>query len=141
MKVKEVTPLDKNINRLEKKILNLQFQALIQNAYELGVENTLTEIEEKLLNLQLDSMFQKAYERGVEDARAKYSTPEIMTRTETMEFLKCGSTTMTELMKRPDFPVIREFGVRVPTRLLLKWIEQNTRWVEKNTNYFEQEAI
>lgn len=133
--------MEKTLNKFEQKVVNLQFQSLIQNAYEQGVESTLNDIEEKLINLRLEAMFQKAYEQGVQDARNKFFESEIMTRTEAMEFLKCGQTKMAELMARPDFPVNREFGVKIPTRLLLKWIEQNTRWVENNTNYFNKKVI
>ncbi|WP_083390570.1 hypothetical protein [Cytobacillus oceanisediminis] len=105
------------------------------------MQNTLNELEQQIVSLQLKALIQKAYEQGVEDGRSKFSAPTIMTRTEAMEFLKCGATTMAELMRRPDFPVIREFGVRIPTHLLMKWIEKHTNWVEQNTKYFDKEAI
>ncbi|MGD6845265.1 hypothetical protein ACQCVH_22435 [Bacillus infantis] len=105
------------------------------------MQNNLRDLEQQIASLQLKALIQKAYEQGVEDGRAKFSAPAIMTRTEAMEFLKCGATTMSELMRRPDFPVVREFGVRIPTHLLMKWIEQHTNWVEQNTKFYEQEAM
>ncbi|MEK4150028.1 hypothetical protein NST02_23580 [Robertmurraya sp. FSL W8-0741] len=94
----------------------------------------------------IDAVAQKIADRATEvilerSKSMKTDLPPILTRDEAMEVLKCGSTTMSELMRRPDFPVIREFGVKIPTHMLMKWIERNTNWIEKNTNYFEQEAI
>ncbi|MDF1511057.1 transcriptional regulator [Bacillus phage vB_Bacillus_1020A] len=82
-----------------------------------------------------------AYEKLNNKLSIQNNLPLVLTREEAMNVLRCGSTTMSELMRRPDFPVIREFGVKIPTHMLMKWIERNTNWVEKNTNYFEQEAI
>jgi hypothetical protein len=105
------------------------------------MNHTVKEIEEIISNLQLQALIQKAYEQGVEDGRTKFSVPTLLTRTEAKQFLKCGDTKMSELMARPDFPVNSEFGKRIPTHLLMKWIEQNTRWVEQNTNYFKKKVI
>ncbi|WP_191559197.1 hypothetical protein [Metabacillus idriensis] len=105
------------------------------------MEPTLDELEKAITGLKLQAIIQKAYEQGVEDGRSKFSIPLILTRTEAMDFLKCGATLMAELMSRPDFPVNREFGVKIPTHLLMKWIEKNTQWVEDHTSYFEKEAI
>ncbi|MED0665752.1 hypothetical protein P4T04_05390 [Bacillus badius] len=63
--------------------------------------------------------------------------PHILTREETMDVLRCGKSKLAELMRRPDFPVMRDFGVKVPTHLLFKWIEKNTAWVDENTDYFK----
>ncbi|KIL74176.1 hypothetical protein [Bacillus badius] len=63
--------------------------------------------------------------------------PHILTREETMDVLRCGKSTLAELMRRPDFPVTKEFGTKIPTHLLFKWIEKNTRWVDENTDYFK----
>jgi hypothetical protein len=62
--------------------------------------------------------------------------PLVLTREEAMKLLRCGPTKMAELMNRSDFPVTREFGVKIPTHMLMKWIEKNTRWMEDNTNYY-----
>lgn len=67
--------------------------------------------------------------------------PPILTREEAMKVLRCGATKMSELMARSDFPVNRDLGVKIPTHMLMKWVEKNTRWVEHNTNYFDKEAI
>ena len=105
------------------------------------MEITIKEIEEQIFNLHLQAMIQKAYEQGIEDGRTKFALPKILTRAEAMELLKCGPTKMSELMAREDFPVNREIGVKIPTHMLLNWIEKNTRWVEENTNYFNKKVI
>ncbi|MCY7771312.1 hypothetical protein [Bacillus haynesii] len=63
--------------------------------------------------------------------------PHFLTREEAMKVLRCGPTKMSELMSRPDFPVTNAFGKKIPTKLLFKWVERNTRWVEESTNYFD----
>jgi hypothetical protein len=63
--------------------------------------------------------------------------PLVLTREEAMQVLRVGATTMSELMRRPDFPVNREFGIKIPSHMLMKWIEQHTRWMEQNSNYFQ----
>ncbi|MNP83916.1 hypothetical protein D3C76_1830020 [compost metagenome] len=36
-------------------------------------------------------------------------------------------------MRRPDFPVNREFGnPRIPTAMLLRWIDEHTEWIDNN---------
>lgn len=67
--------------------------------------------------------------------------PPILTRTEAMEILRCSTTKIAELMARPDFPVFREAGVKIPTHMLIKWIENNTQWVDEHTNFYNQEAM
>jgi len=65
----------------------------------------------------------------------------ILTVEELMDFLKIGRTKASELLSRPDFPVIRACGVKIPTHLLMEWIELNTDWVKSNTDYFNRAAI
>ncbi|MBD8026457.1 hypothetical protein H9636_07265 [Ureibacillus sp. Re31] len=69
------------------------------------------------------------------DLIKKQSTmPALLTRKEFMEFVGVGETKCAELFKRHDFPVTYEFGhPRVPTSLLLEWINANTDWVRANT--------
>jgi hypothetical protein len=94
----------------------------------------------------IDAVAQKIADRATEVMLEhleymRTDLPPVLTRNEAMDLLKCGPTKMSELMNRPDFPVNREFGVKIPTHMLMKWIEKNTRWVEQNTNYFDKEAI
>ncbi|MEH7392440.1 hypothetical protein [Bacillus sp. JJ1474] len=93
----------------------------------------------------VDAIAQKIADRATEIITERISSlnnlPLVLTREEAMNVLRCGPTKMAELMARPDFPVNREFGVKIPTHLLMKWIEKNTNWIEQNTHYFSKEAI
>lgn len=82
----------------------------------------------------------RATDMLVERLGALNELPHILTREEAMKVLRCGQTKMSELMSRPDFPVNDEFGKKIPTQPLFKWIERNTRWVEENTQYFRKGA-
>jgi hypothetical protein len=91
------------------------------------MENKIKELEHQISILKMQELIKQAYEQGIEDARSKYSYPELLTRNEAMKLLKVGETKMSELMARQDFPVLREAGVKIPYRLLMKWIEKNTQ--------------
>nr|WP_246096639.1 hypothetical protein [Paenibacillus sinopodophylli] len=61
------------------------------------------------------------------------SLPPLLTKTDLKKFLDIGDTKASELLNRPDFPVCRELGhPRVPTALLMRWIEQHTEWTGAN---------
>nr|WP_244864927.1 DNA-binding protein [Xylanibacillus composti] len=81
-------------------------------------------------------------DRAFEKFRDKIESskwPPVLSRTKLMEFLGIKETKASELMNRADFPVIREFGhPKVPTHLLLKWIDSHTDWVEENSTYFNR---
>lgn len=87
----------------------------------------IQELEQQISLLKIQELIKQAYEQGIEDARSKYSYPELLTRSEAMSLLKVGETKMSELMARQDFPVFRDAGVKIPYRLLMKWIEKNTQ--------------
>jgi len=99
-----------------------------------------------MISLQYDEQFieqlaakiaDRATEIMIERINSKSADlPHLLTREEAMDVLRCGKSTLAELMRRPDFPVTKEFGVKIPTHMLFKWIEKNTRWVEENTDYF-----
>lgn len=105
------------------------------------------------MNIQFDETFIDALASKIADRAAEMlqerlrassqdNLPLILTRTEAMEILRCNSSKMAELMNRSDFPVNREFGhPRIPTHMLLKWVDNNTRWLETNSGYFDKEAI
>ncbi|SFM44203.1 hypothetical protein [Salibacterium qingdaonense] len=64
--------------------------------------------------------------------------PVLLTKQELKEVLGIGNTKASELLNRPDFPVIREFGnPKVPRDQLLKWIDEHTEWVEENEIEFD----
>lgn len=95
------------------------------------------DISEEFIELLANKIADRATEIIFERVNSMITDlPPILTREEAMTVLKCGATTMSELMRRPDFPVSREFGVKIPSSMLMKWVENNTRWIEENTNLF-----
>ena len=97
---------------------------------------------DEFIELLAEKIADKATEVMLERVESmRTDLPPILTRDEAMKVLKCGSTKMSELMARSDFPVNRDLGVKIPTHMLMKWVEKNTRWMEHNTNYFDKEAI
>lgn len=63
--------------------------------------------------------------------------PALLTKQEFKKLLNIGETKASELLKRADFPVLREAGVLIPTHLLMRWIEDNTQWIQKNAKPFK----
>ncbi|MEC1863176.1 hypothetical protein ABE387_05335 [Bacillus licheniformis] len=94
--------------------------------------------DEKFVDLLASKIADRATDILVERLGSLNELPHILTRAEAMKVLRCGPTKMSELMSRPDFPVTDEFGKKIPTQLLFKWVERNTRWVEENTSYFQK---
>lgn len=99
------------------------------------------QFDEKLIEQLANKIADRATDILAERIGSLNNLPLVLTREEAMNVLRCGATTMAELMRRPDFPVSREFGVKIPTHMLMKWVENNTNWMEKNTKYFSKEAI
>jgi hypothetical protein len=93
----------------------------------------------------IDKFAEKIADRAFEKLRERLDStnqlPLLLTRDEVKKVLRCGDTKISELFARPDFPLNMEFGKKVPTHMLMKWIEQNTRWVEQNTHYFKKKVI
>lgn len=83
----------------------------------------------------LEKMIDKAVSRAIEiyAVQVPISLPPVLTKTGMMQLLDIKANKAQELFNRPDFPVNREFGhPRIPTGLLLKWIDANTNWVNDN---------
>ena len=97
-----------------------------------------------MINFDIDlSKFEQAIHDAVQKAFEKHSfansLPPLLTKSQLMDLLGIKATKAAELLNREDFPVIREFGhPRVPTHLLMVWIEEHTDWVRGNdaTNPF-----
>ena len=93
----------------------------------------------------IDTLAKKIADRAtdilVERIGSLGNLPLVLTREEAMKILRCGPTKMAELMAKPGFPVNREIGIKIPTHMLMKWIEKNTNWMEQNTSYFDKEVI
>ncbi|MFF2909959.1 hypothetical protein [Paenibacillus sp. NPDC057934] len=88
-------------------------------------------MEEADLERLLDKVVSRAIEAYA--VQVPSSIPPVLTRTQFMDLLDISAPVATALFKRPDFPVNREFGnPRIPTGLLLRWIDQHTDWVEAN---------
>ncbi|WP_375104917.1 hypothetical protein ACDZ28_13490 [Paenibacillus sp. RS8] len=89
-------------------------------------------MEESDLERLLDKVVSRAIEAYA--VQVPSALPPVLNRMEFMNLLDISAPKATELMKRPDFPVNREFGnPRIPTGLLLRWIDEHTDWVEANT--------
>lgn len=73
----------------------------------------------------------------MKDTSAIQNLPPLLTRVQMMELLHISAWKATELIGRPDFPVMREAGLLFPTDMLFEWIKRNTQWVEDNTKYFQ----
>lgn len=82
---------------------------------------------------QLQEVIKSAVNEALEKQMFVSGLPPVLTRQQLMDLLDIGSTKATELLNREDFPVTREFGhPRVPTRLLMMWIEEHTEWINSN---------
>ncbi|MCM3168995.1 MULTISPECIES: DNA-binding protein [Peribacillus] len=92
-----------------------------------------------------DENFREVLRQEIKNAMAdvvqQNQLPPMLTRKQLMQLFNIGETKTSELLSRPDFPVFREAGVLIPTHLLFKWIELNTRFVDENTSYFKKEVV
>jgi hypothetical protein len=99
------------------------------------------QLDEQFIELVANKIAERAFDKLSERFSHINGLPLILTRDEAKDLLKCGNTKMSELMARSDFPVNRDIGVKIPTHMLIKWIEQNTRWIDENTDYFKKDVI
>lgn len=97
--------------------------------------------DEEVIEKLAEKIASRAFEMFKDKTDSSKNLPHLLTRSEAMKLLRCGETKMSELMARPDFPVNRDIGVKIPTQLLFKWIEKNTCWVESNTNFYQKKVI
>lgn len=73
----------------------------------------------------------------VGDDFGRNDLPPMLTVSMLKEVLHIKSWKASELLGRPDFPVLREAGVLIPRDKLFEWIDNNLDWVQNNTKYFE----
>ncbi|TDQ35238.1 hypothetical protein [Aureibacillus halotolerans] len=87
------------------------------------------QFEKQFIEQLAEQLSDRVAELAIEKMKDRLNNnlPYLMTRTQTMEFLQCGSTVMAELMARPDFPVFDEAGKKVHTKKLLAWVDSKTR--------------
>jgi len=96
---------------------------------ETGIPMLKVEVDFTKLQDAIDSAVDKALERHA----FKSTLPPLLTKSDLQDLLDIGATKASELLNREDFPVIREFGhPRVPTHLLLTWIDDHTEWITDN---------
>jgi hypothetical protein len=94
------------------------------------MNKSIFEIDVDFITEIINNAVKQAVEKHVQ---LKSDLPPLLTRQQLMELLDIKSTKASELLNREDFPVIREFGhPRVPTHLLMKWIEEHTDWVKEH---------
>lgn len=93
-------------------------------------------IEIKLDSTQIEDMVAAVAERVIAKQQEQApiaGLPLTLSKKQVEEHLGIGATKVQELFNRSDFPVTRVCGhPRVPTQLLIKWLEQHTNWVEEN---------
>lgn len=71
------------------------------------------------------SIVREEVAEAVKHKEAKRELPHFLTREEMAELLRISPSKSYELIGRPDFPVCREFGVKIHTDKLFDWIERN----------------
>lgn len=97
------------------------------------------DLDDDFINAIATQIANQAYEKLKSKLDNKW--PPVLSRSQLMDFLGIKETKASELLNRQDFPVIREFGhPRVPTHLLLKWIDDHTEWVRDNSKFFGRSA-
>ena len=62
---------------------------------------------------------------AIERLSPRKELPHFLTVNETKDLLRVSHSKMYELIGRPGFPICRDFGVRIYTDKLFKWIEDN----------------
>jgi hypothetical protein len=96
------------------------------------------EAVESVANKIAEMAFQKL--KVMIDSNSKW--PPLLSKSDLMEFAGIKAGKASELLNRPDFPVIRDFGhPRVPLHLLMKWIEEHTDWMEENAPNYDSWAM
>lgn len=81
----------------------------------------------------LRNIIREEVDAAVQHLKPQEELPHFLTREEAKKLLRISETKMCELMGRTDFPVCREFGVKIYTGNLLKWVEDNTQGIQPKT--------
>lgn len=98
------------------------------------------DLDETFIDAIATQIANKAFDK-FKDKLQSSKWPPVLNRSQLMEFLGIKETKASELLNRQDFPVIREFGhPKVPTHMLVIWIEEHTEWVRENSTLFERSA-
>lgn len=73
----------------------------------------------------------------MKNKKGSHELKPLLTKAELEELFHIKSWKASQLLGRPDFPVIREAGVLIHRDKLFEWIDRHTQWVEDNTGYFK----
>lgn len=76
---------------------------------------------------ELRSLIQEEIHAATKHLAPKDELPHYLTVQEAKDLLRVSHSKMYELIGRPTFPVCHEFGTRIPTDKLLKWIDEHTK--------------
>ncbi|MCM3598663.1 hypothetical protein M4D55_23170 [Metabacillus idriensis] len=95
------------------------------------MEITIKEIEEKILGLHLQAIVQKAYEKGVEDGMKRFTYPPVLRNSHLAEILQIAMPTVIKVTSNPSFPRLQTIKGRYPRDLVFEWIESNSTYLRK----------
>jgi predicted DNA-binding transcriptional regulator AlpA len=98
---------------------------------------------EEILRAELEKVMEPLKKDLDEIKKQSYLNkfPPMLTVEQLMQFMQIKRSKASELLNRSDFPVNREAGVKIPTHMLVRWIETNTRWVEQNAKHLKREVV
>lgn len=96
------------------------------------------DLDDEVIDAVAIKIADRAYEKLTKRLDAHEQWPPLLSRKDLMAFLGIKENKASELLNRSDFPVIRDFGhPKVPTHLLMKWIDDHTNWMEDNAPFFK----
>lgn len=78
----------------------------------------------------LRNIIREEVDAATRHLKPREELPHFLTRKEAKELMRISETKMSELMGRTDFPVCREFGVRIYTEPFFEWVEANTQGIQ-----------
>lgn len=90
-----------------------------------GVVNMDSNMLVTLTVEDLRNIVREEVTEAVRHIEAKRELPYFLTRSEMAELLRISPSKSYELLGRTDFPVCREFGVKIYTDKLFDWVELN----------------
>lgn len=100
------------------------------------------EIDEDSMDLIAEKIAGLAFEKLKEKFQNQDKWPPLLSKSDLEKFLGIKNNKASELLNREDFPVTREFGrPKVPTHLLISWIDTHTDWVETQAPEYWQRRV
>lgn len=95
------------------------------------METMLVTLTVEDLRQVLQEEIRSEVQAALKDLAPREDLPYFLTVEEAKTLLRVSHSKMYELMGRSDFPVCREFGTKIYTDKLFKWIEDNTPALQK----------